>query len=78
VGADDINTAIAEIKLGRTLLAERRYREAEQQTRTGYEVLLKQTSPSTGFIQGARHDLAADYEALGRPEEAQKFRTEKK
>jgi serine/threonine-protein kinase len=76
LSADNINTGIAEIKLGRTLLMERRYREAEEQTRTGYEVLLKQTSPSTSFIQGARHDLAAIYEALGRPEEARKFKGE--
>jgi tetratricopeptide (TPR) repeat protein len=73
LSADNINTGMAEIKLGRTLLAERRYREAEEQTRTGYQVLLKQTSPSTSFIQGARHDLAAIYEALDQPEEARKF-----
>jgi eukaryotic-like serine/threonine-protein kinase len=76
LSTDDINTGMAEIKLGRTLLSERRYKEAEQQTRTGYEVLLKQTSPSTGFIQGARHDLVAIYEALGQPGEARKFKGE--
>jgi tetratricopeptide (TPR) repeat protein len=74
--ADNINTGMVEIKLGRTLLKERRYREAEVETRTGYEVLLKQTSPSTSFVQGARHDLALIYAALGRPEEARKFREE--
>jgi eukaryotic-like serine/threonine-protein kinase len=74
LSAANINTGIAEIKLGRTLLAERRYRDAEAHTRNGYEVLLKQTSPSTSFIQGARHDLAAIYEALGGPEEARRFR----
>jgi eukaryotic-like serine/threonine-protein kinase len=76
LSADNINTGMAEIKLGRTLLTERRYKEAEQQTRTGYEVLLKQTNPSSGFIQGARHDLAAIYEALGQPAEAREFRGE--
>ncbi len=74
--AGNIDTAIAEIKLGRTLLSERRYKEAESQTLAGYEVLSKQTSPSTGFIQGARHDLAAIYEALDRPEDARKYREE--
>jgi serine/threonine-protein kinase len=74
LSADNINTGVVEIKLGRTLLKQRRYREAEVETRTGYEVLLRQTSPSTSFVQGARHDLALIYEALGRPEEARKFR----
>jgi serine/threonine protein kinase/Tfp pilus assembly protein PilF len=72
----NINTAIVETKLGRTLLAERRYTEAERYTRAGYEALMKQTSPSTIFIQKARRDLAAIYEALHQPQEAQKFRNE--
>ncbi len=76
LSAGSINTGMAEIKLGRTLLVERRYREAEEQTRTGYEVLLKQTSPSTSFIQGARHDLASIYGALGQTAEARKFKGE--
>jgi len=74
--ADNINTAIAQIKLGRTLLSERRYREAEEQTRAGYETLLRQASPSTNFIEGARQDLVTIYEALNQPQEAQKFRNE--
>jgi eukaryotic-like serine/threonine-protein kinase len=73
LSADNINTAETEIKLGRTLLFERRYREAEKQTRTGYEVLVKQTSSTTSFVEGARHDLALVYRALKQPEEARKF-----
>ena len=64
LSADDINTAIAEIKLGRTLLLEHRYRDSEKHTLAGYEVLLKQTSPATSFVSGARHDLVVIYEAL--------------
>jgi eukaryotic-like serine/threonine-protein kinase len=74
LSATNINTGMAEIKLGRTLLIEGRYREAEEQSRTGYEVLMKQTSPSTSYVKGARQDLATIYEALKQPEEAQKFR----
>lgn len=74
--AGNINTGIAEIKLGRTLLAAGHYRQAKVHTSAGYEVLLKQTSPSSGFIQGARHDLAVIYTALGQPEEAKKFASE--
>jgi tetratricopeptide (TPR) repeat protein len=74
--ADNIDTGIAEIKLGRSLLAAGHYRQAKDHTSAGYEVLLKQTSPSSGFIQGARHDLAVIYRALGQPEEAKKFASE--
>jgi eukaryotic-like serine/threonine-protein kinase len=73
LSADNINTAIAQVKLGRTLLRERRYHEAEAETRTGYAILMKQTSPSTSFVQDARQDLAAEYEALHEPEKAKEF-----
>ena len=71
---NDINTAIGEIKLGRLLLFEKRYREGARYTLAGYQSLLKQTSPSTSFVRGARHDLVIDYDALKEPEEAQKYR----
>jgi serine/threonine protein kinase/lipopolysaccharide biosynthesis regulator YciM len=67
---NDIDTAIDRVKLGRTLLLEHRYKEAEQQSRTGFESLLKQTSPQTNFVQGARQDLIAIYEALNDHEKA--------
>jgi eukaryotic-like serine/threonine-protein kinase len=73
---DNIVTSQTKIELGRALLLEHRYRDAEKQTRAGYESLLKQTSSSTSYISGARHDLAAIYEALNQPDEAQKFRDE--
>jgi eukaryotic-like serine/threonine-protein kinase len=71
--ANDINTGITEVKLGRTLLLEQRYREAEKHTLIGYEVLIKQTSPSTSFVEAARHDLVNIYRALNRPEDAKRF-----
>jgi len=74
--ADNINTAIAEVKLGRAFMAEGRYHDAEPHTRTGYEVLLKQQSPSSGFVQGARHDLAIIYKAMGDSAKAQSFQAE--
>ncbi len=42
----------------------------------GYEVLTKQSSPSTSFIRAARKDLAAEYEALNQPQQAARFRAE--
>jgi eukaryotic-like serine/threonine-protein kinase len=65
---DAINTAITKIRLGRLLLRENRFREAEPFTQSGYETLLKQTSHSTSFVVGARHDLAAIYQGLHEPQ----------
>ncbi len=76
LSADNVNTGIAEIKLGRTLLRERKYKEAEVETLAGYENQIRQTSPSTSFVRAARKDLVADYDALNQPEKAAKFRAE--
>jgi serine/threonine-protein kinase len=74
--ADNVNTAIAHTKLGRTLLREGKYQEAQVETLAGYEILIKQTSPATSFVHAARKDLVADYDALKQPEQAARFRAE--
>lgn len=76
LGGDNVNTGIAHIKLGRTLLREKRYKEAEAETLAGYENQVKQTSPNTSFVRAARKDLIADYESMGEPEKAAKYRAE--
>jgi tetratricopeptide (TPR) repeat protein len=76
LGADNVNTGIARIKLGRTLLRQNRYKEAEVETLAGYETLIRLTSPSTSFLRAARKDLVAEYDALKQPEQAAKFRAE--
>jgi hypothetical protein len=70
--ADNVNTGIAHGKLGRTLLREKRYKDAEAETRAGYEILIKQSSSATSFVRGTRKDLIAEYEAL----KAARFRVE--
>jgi serine/threonine protein kinase/tetratricopeptide (TPR) repeat protein len=74
--ADNVNLAIAHIKLGRVLLRSNRCKDAEPETLAGYEILIKQSSPSTSFIHAARKDLAAEYEALNQPQQAARFRGE--
>lgn len=71
-----LNTGIARIKLGRALLGERRYTEAEVESLAGYAILTRQTSPTVTWLKSAREDLVAEYDALGQPEKAQKFRSE--
>jgi len=74
--ADNVNTGIAHVKLGRTLLRETKYRDAEFETRAGYDILIKQSSSSSSFIRAARKDLAVDYDALNEPQKAARFRAE--
>jgi serine/threonine-protein kinase len=73
---DNVNTGIARIKLGRTLLRAGRYAEAEQESLAGYEIVAKQASPSISFLRAARTDLIASYEAMQQPDKAARFRAE--
>jgi serine/threonine protein kinase/tetratricopeptide (TPR) repeat protein len=70
------NTGIARIKLGGALVRERRYPEALKESLAGYQILVKQTSPSVSWVQSARKDLAVEYDALKQPQEAAKLRAE--
>jgi serine/threonine-protein kinase len=76
LSADHLNTGIARVKLGRTLLRQHRNLEAEQQSRAGYDILHKQMNPSVSWLQNARKDLIEEYDALMRPDEAAHFRAE--
>ena len=42
----------------------------------GHDILAKQTDPSVSWLRSAREDLAAIYDALGRPEATAKHRAE--
>ena len=76
LSADNVNTGIAQIKLGRALLRQSKYDEAQAATLAGYNVLIKQSNPETSFVRAARKDLVADYEALKEPDLAARFRAE--
>ena len=71
--ANSLNEGITRIKLGRTLLRERRFAEAEKETSGGYQIVSKQAAPSASWLQSAREDLVADYTALGQPDRAKAF-----
>jgi serine/threonine-protein kinase len=76
-GAEHVNVGIVEEKLGHALLRQFRYREAEEQTLAGYQILARQASPSASWLQWARKDLAEIYTALHEPEKAKKFSAER-
>jgi serine/threonine-protein kinase len=71
-----INTGIARIKLGRTLLRQQRYADAEVETRAGYDILSPQMDPKVSWLTNARKDLAEEYDGMKQPEQAAKFRAE--
>ena len=71
-----LNAGIAHIKVGRALLRQRRYAEAEVESRAGYDIVRKQTSQSISFLTAARTDLVAEYEALHQSDKASAIRSE--
>ena len=62
-GDGAIDTAVGHMKLGRTLLREKKFAEAKFQTKLGYDVLLKQV-PRRFFFRLRSQDLAAEEAAL--------------
>jgi eukaryotic-like serine/threonine-protein kinase len=68
-----LNVAITRIKLGRALLRENRFKDAEAETLAGYNILSKQASPSVTWLQEARRDLATIYAVLQEPAKAREF-----
>ena len=74
--ANHLNVGIARVRLGRALLLDKRYQDAEAESRAGYEILNTQPSAPEHWMQNAKSDLAREYEALHQPEKAAKFRSD--
>jgi serine/threonine protein kinase len=73
VPADIAIIGTDKVQLGEVLLNEEKYKEAETELQSGYQILMQQKPPSAHNIQTARHDLASLYAALHNPEMAAKF-----
>ena len=71
---DNVNTGIARIKLGCTLLRQNRFAEAEAQTHAGFDSLTKQMDPTVSWLRSARKDLVAEYTGMNQPDQAAKFK----
>lgn len=74
--ANALNDTVAHLKLGRALLREGRFAEAEPESLFGYNGLVKQVDPNDRFLIVARKDLAAIYDGLHDAGKASRFRTE--
>jgi serine/threonine-protein kinase len=68
--------AIAHVRLGRQIRYQGRFRDAARESRTGYDMLMKQSTPPARWVNIAREDLAAAYEGLQQADEAKRFREE--
>jgi len=71
-----VDIAFARIKLGRLMLQLERYEEAAAELLAGHDILVTQASPSISWLEIARKELVATYEALGDEEQAARFRAE--
>ncbi len=76
LSATHMNTAIARVRLGRSLTKQKRWRAAVSESQAGYDLLRSQTQPAVSWLQGAREDLATAHAALGETEAAARFRRE--
>ena len=74
--AGHLNIAIAHVRLGGVLLRDKRYSDAEGESRAGYELLMKQSTPPARWVETARNDLLAEYNAMDQSEKAAKIRAE--
>jgi serine/threonine-protein kinase len=74
--ATNTNIGLGKIKLGRALLRQGRFAEAEDNLRAGYEQLVPQMNPSVSWLTSARSDLATAYDSLRRPSDAARLRAE--
>ena len=67
---------IAHARLGRVLRLQGKWQDALQETKTGYDILMKQTTPSVFWAGRAASDLIMEYDSLGRPADAAKTRAD--
>ena len=71
---DHAFVGIGRLRLGRSLLRQRRYEEALTESKAGYELLGAREKAPQEWLRSGREDLVAEYEALGRPNEARALR----
>jgi eukaryotic-like serine/threonine-protein kinase len=75
---DSTNAVIAHLKLGRVLLREGRFRDAEVEDLPAYQYLVKHVAADNGFLRASRKDLALIYDGLHRSDQAAHYRAELK
>jgi serine/threonine-protein kinase len=73
---DALNDAIGHQKLGRTLIKEGRFADAQPHALAAYNYLVKHMNPADTYLANARKDLASIYDGLRDSEKAAHYRSE--
>ena len=73
---DSLNAVIAHLKLGRSLLRQNRFKDAEGETLSAYQYLVEHVKADNGFLRASRKDLAAIYDGLHRNDQSARYRAE--
>jgi len=73
ISENHINTATTHVKLGRILLRESRFQDAEAESMKGYRYLASHVEPTDSYLVGVRKDLFTIETRLGRPAQAAQF-----
>ena len=60
----NVDEGITRIKLGRALLRQNRFADAQAQTLAGYQIVSARQSPTVAYLQNARQDLAQEAAAI--------------
>jgi serine/threonine protein kinase/Tfp pilus assembly protein PilF len=76
LSADHMSTGIARVKLGRTMIKQKKWSTGAAESRAGYDILIGQKSQQAVWLKIAREDLGAAYAALGDSASATRFSAE--
>jgi serine/threonine-protein kinase len=68
LSGENMNSAVAHLRLGRILLREGKLSDAEKESLAGYRYFVANSSPSDAYLIAARKDLGQIETGLGRPE----------
>lgn len=66
--SNHLNVGIARIRLGRVLLLQHNYSQAQTETQAGYDIVRQQKEPPSSWIQNAHKDLIEEYSGLKQPQ----------
>jgi eukaryotic-like serine/threonine-protein kinase len=76
LSADHMNTGIARIKLGHTMVKQRKWAGGAAECLAGYDILVKQKAQQQVWLKMAREDLGIAYAATGDTASAARFTAE--
>jgi tetratricopeptide (TPR) repeat protein len=76
LSADHMSTGIARVKLGRTMIKQKKWTAGAAEARAGYDILVAQKSQQAVWLKMAREDLGAAYAAVGDTTSATRFSAE--